>query len=220
MDRLTSSESPNPSQLEKLEFLNGVVQETMRIHASGMSSLAADIFALTRHNIVGINTRTALKDTSLPTGSGPTGTSPVAIPAGKVVSRKNLLIPFPILFEFYIESHVKEVMGLDSMHRRTEIFGSGPNDFRPHRWDNKWKPDSWTFLPSNRGTRTCLGKNLALMEVKFVLCRLLQAFSSIEMVEKVGDSVLVVNAQTRRKIQTKIAFNTKPAEAVWLRFRK
>jgi hypothetical protein len=40
------------------------------------------------------------------------------------------------------------------------------------------------------------------------------------MVEKVGDSVIVVDAQTRKKIQTKMAFNTKPAEVVWLRFRR
>jgi len=30
-----SSDPPSPNQLEGMEFLNGVVQETMRVHASG-----------------------------------------------------------------------------------------------------------------------------------------------------------------------------------------
>jgi cytochrome P450 len=111
-------------------------------------------------------------------------------------------------------------MALDSVHRRSDTYGSDANDFNPHRWDNGWKPDTWTFYPFNRGTRVCLGKNLAVMEVKFVLCRLVQAFSSIELVEKVNDKVVVVDAEQREKIKTKMAFNTKPAEVVWLQFRK
>jgi hypothetical protein len=56
------------------------------------------------------------------------------------------------------------------------------------------------------------------MEVKFVLCRLVQAFGSIEMVETIGDKVIVVDAGAKEKMKTKMAFNTKPAEVVWLRF--
>lgn len=111
-------------------------------------------------------------------------------------------------------------MGLDSLHRRTDLFGSDAGVFNPHRWDNNWKPDPWTFFPFNRGARICLGKNLALMEVKFVLCRLLQAFSNIEMVEKIGGDRVFKNVEEGKKMKTKMAFNTKPAEAVWLRFRK
>jgi hypothetical protein len=59
---------------------------------------------------------------------------------------------------------------------------------------------------------------LAVMEVKFVLYRLIQAFSNIEMVEKVGEEVVVVKAEEREKMRTKMAFNTKPADVVWLRF--
>jgi hypothetical protein len=66
----------------------------------------------------------------------------------------------------------------------------------------------------------CLGKNLTVMEVRFVLCRLIQAFSRIEMVEKVGEDVVVVKAEKREKMRTKMAFNTKPADVVWLRFKK
>lgn len=51
-----------------------------------------------------------------------------------------------------------------------------------------------------------------------MLCRLVQAFSSIELVEKVGEEVVVVNAEKAETMKTKMAFNTKPAEIVWLRF--
>ncbi|KAF2108102.1 cytochrome P450 [Lophiotrema nucula] len=175
-----SAKPPNPSQLGKMTLLNGVVQETMRLHSS-----------------VGMNSRTALKDTTLPTGGGSKGTSPVGILAGTIV-----------------------VMGLDSVHRRPDLFGPDAHVFDPHRWDNKWKPDPWTYYPFNRGARICLGKSLALMEVKFVLCRLLQAFNNIEWVKKVGEEVVVVDVKKEEGIQTKMAFNTKPAEIVWLRFRK
>lgn len=111
-------------------------------------------------------------------------------------------------------------MGLDSVHHRTEIYGSDANEFNPYRWDNSWKPGTWTFYPFNRGPRICLGKNLAVMEVKFVLCRLVQAFSSIDMVDKVGQKVVVVDTESRKMVRTKVAFNTKPAEVVWLRFTK
>lgn len=55
------------------------------------------------------------------------------------------------------------------------------------------------------------------MEVKFVLCRLVQAFSRIEMVAEVDGKVVVVDAK-KKEMKTKMAFNTKPAETVWLRF--
>ena len=62
-----------------------------------------------------------------------------------------------------------------------------------------------------------MGKGLAVMEVKFVLCRLVQAFSRIEMVAEVDGKVVVVDAK-KKGMKTKMAFNTKPAETVWLRF--
>lgn len=174
------SNAPSPAQLESLDLLNSVVLETMRLHTS-----------------VGINIRTALKDTSLPTGGGPAGTAPVGIPAGTSV-----------------------IMGLDSVHRRTDIYGADANKFQPNRWSGNRKPDTWSYFPFNRGTRSCLGKNMAIMEVKYALCRLLQAFSSIELLEKVGDGFSKVDLEKCPPMKTKMAFNTKPAEIVWLRFKR
>lgn len=109
------------------------------------------------------------------------------------------------------------VTAFDSAHRRPEFWGPDANDFVPARWSKNWRPDPWHFYPFNRGTRICLGKGLAVMEVKFVLCRLVQAFSRIEMVAEVDGKVVVVDAK-KKEMKTKMAFNTKPAETVWLRF--
>jgi hypothetical protein len=83
---------PSPSHLERLGLLNGIVQETMRVHSSGMtSSLEAARSSLTPYNIVGLNTRTALKDCSLPTGGGLTGTSPIGILVGTTLGKSSSL---------------------------------------------------------------------------------------------------------------------------------
>ncbi|KAF2651293.1 cytochrome P450 [Lophiostoma macrostomum CBS 122681] len=171
------SDPPTPTQLEEMQLLNGVVKETLRIHTS-----------------VGINSRTALKDTTLPTGGGPPGKSPVAVLRGTPI-----------------------IMGFDSVHHRTDLFGADASIYNPHRWDRNWKPNTWTYLPFNRGMRPCLGKSLSLMEVKFVLCRLLQGFSTIDLMEKSGANWVPATDKTP-PLQTKMAFNTKPAEIVWLRF--
>lgn len=90
LGRIGHIDPPSPSQLEKLVFLNGIVQETMRVHSSGMaSSLDAARFSLISYNIVGLNTRTALKDCSLPTGGGLTGTSPIGILAGTTLGKSS-----------------------------------------------------------------------------------------------------------------------------------
>jgi hypothetical protein len=88
--RVGPSEPPSSSQLEGLGFLNGVVQETMRVHASGMVTAedTEDCFT-NRCMTVGLNTRTALKDCSLPTGGGPNGTSLVGILAGTAVGKSS-----------------------------------------------------------------------------------------------------------------------------------
>jgi hypothetical protein len=86
---------PSPSHLERLGLLNRIVQETMRVHSSGMtSSLEAARSSLTPYNIVGLNTRTALKDCSLPTGGGLTGTSPIDILAGTTPGKSSSLSVF------------------------------------------------------------------------------------------------------------------------------
>lgn len=180
LSQAVGTSAPSAAALDGLDLLNSVALETMRLHTS-----------------VGINVRSALKDTSLPTGGGPAGTSPVGILAGTTV-----------------------IMGLDSVHRRIDIYGPDADEYKPHRWDAGRRPETWAYYPFNRGPRSCLGKNMALMVVKFALCRLLQEFGKIELMEGMGMDSAVIDATTAPRIKTKMAFNTKPASIVWLRFKR
>lgn len=54
-----------------------------------------------------------------------------------------------------------------------------PGQFKPERWIN---PDDVTvtmkelFMPFSKGTRACLGKNLAIIELKLIVAHLTRRF--------------------------------------------
>lgn len=90
---------------------------------------------------VPVNTRTALKTTTLPTGGGPDGLSPVLIRRGENVA--------------YL---------IYAMHRRKDLYGDDAEEFRPERWEDQSLPlyndattSTWGYLPFNGGPRVCLG---------------------------------------------------------------
>lgn len=86
-----------------------------------------------------VNIRVALKTTFLPSGGGPTGTSPVLIRRGTGVG--------------YSVYH---------MHRMTSLYGPNANEFHPERWENTdlEKKVGWGFMPFHGGPRICLGSKL------------------------------------------------------------
>ena len=94
---------------------------------------------------VPVNSRSALKTTTLPTGGGPDGTSPVLVRKGEAVG-----------YCVY------------AMHRRKDIYGEDADSFRPSRWDpdNKEGPNlkgvGWGYLPFNGGPRVCPGRKSIL----------------------------------------------------------
>lgn len=104
---------------------------------------------------VPINSRQAVRDTTLPRGGGVDGLSPVYIKKGQEVN-------------YFV--HV--------MHRRKDIWGEDAAEFRPERWEGKRV--GWEFLPFNGGPRICLGQQFALTEAGYVIVRMLQRFESIE----------------------------------------
>jgi hypothetical protein len=92
---------------------------------------------------VPVNFRFATRTTVLPRGEGQDGCSPVL-----------LRCSMDIAYSVY------------HMHRRKDLHGEDANTFRPERWEQSQLADvKMGYLPFNTGPRTCLGKDLALMEL-------------------------------------------------------
>ncbi|KAL3469692.1 hypothetical protein BJX99DRAFT_251778 [Aspergillus californicus] len=66
------------------------------------------------------------------------------------------------------------------MHRREEIFGSDVDEFNPDRWlqapEEKLKTMNGTMLQFGAGSRTCIGKNISLMEIYKLIPSFLRRF--------------------------------------------
>ncbi|TDZ23240.1 Cytochrome P450 monooxygenase alt2 [Colletotrichum orbiculare MAFF 240422] len=115
--------------------------------------------ALRMHSVVPFNSRRALKDTTLPTGGGPDGISPIFVPKGTEVN---------------FSTHV--------LHRRKDLWGDDADEFVPERWEKKRGVASaaWHFVPFNGGPRICIGQQLALTEAGYVIVRMLQRYETVE----------------------------------------
>jgi cytochrome P450 len=74
--------------------------------------------------------------TTLPTGGGEDGKSPILVRRGEAVG-----------YCVY------------AMHRRKDIYGPDADEFRPERWEEPGMKDiGWAYLPFNGGPRICLGR--------------------------------------------------------------
>jgi cytochrome P450 len=66
-----------------------------------------------------------------------------------------------------------------SIHRDVRYFHT-PDAFLPERWLSKGAPtgehNTAAFMPFSYGPTICAGKNLALLEMRMLLCWLLQRF--------------------------------------------
>ncbi|OOQ84751.1 Cytochrome P450 52A13 [Penicillium brasilianum] len=134
----SSSNTITFESLKSCSYLQHVLSEVLRLHP-----------------VVPENGRRAVRNTTLPRGGGPDGTSPIYIRAGEDVG---------------YNVHV--------MHRRKDIWGDDANQFRPERWTGR-KP-GWEYLPFNGGPRICLGQQFALTEAGYVVVRMLQRFDKVE----------------------------------------
>lgn len=125
-------------KLKGCRYLQHVLNETLRLHS-----------------IVAFNSRMVVRDTTLPTGGGPGGGSPIFVPAGSEVN---------------FSTHV--------MHRRKDLWGDDADQFVPERWETT-KP-GWSYAPFNGGPRICIGQQFALTEAGYTIVRLLQRYDAVE----------------------------------------
>ena len=174
--------------LQQMNYLHNVLRESAWLHWLCVHQSLYACLALRLYPSVPLNTRTAVRNTSLPTGGGPDRQSPVFIPAGTAVA-----------FCPYV------------MHRRLDLFGPDAEDFRPERWQEDAFP-AQQYIPFNSGPRTCLGseclcscvkqhqlicistENFAMTLASYAVIHLLREFPNITPAkaspsEKIGDEV-------------------------------
>lgn len=154
----------NFERLKSLKYLQCVMNETFRLNPS-----------------IGIITRVALCDTTLPTGGGYSGASPIYVRRGDVLS-----------------------INLYVLHRRTDLYGDNADKFSPQRWEHL-RPKPWSYLPFGGGPRVCPGQQLALAEVAYTLVKFLQMFKGIENRDPTLEFVEQYKISTESKNGAKVA---------------
>lgn len=118
---------------------------------------------------VPINGRFSINDTILPAGGGDSGESPVFVPKGTLIAFSTF-----------------------AAQRSTASYGDDANAFRIDRWRDDIKERrmiDWTYHPFIGGPRKCLGERFAILQAKYLTCRLLQHFDSIVAVDKDGREI-------------------------------
>ncbi|TFB01918.1 Cytochrome P450 52A12 [Trichoderma ghanense] len=141
LDEFGTYSSPKEITFEKMkgcQYLQWCLNECLRLYPA-----------------VPMNVRTAQVDTTLPTGGGLDGQSPIFVPKGQDVG-----------------------YSVHLMHRRKDIWGPDAEIFKPERWLTR-RP-GWDYLPFNGGPRICIGQQFALTEVGYVVIRLMQRIDSID----------------------------------------
>lgn len=74
-------------------------------------------------------------------------------------------------------------------HRNQDVWGVDADDYRPERWldspEDKLRQMNALFMPFGLGSRTCIGKNISLLEISKVVPQLLRKFD-ISAVNRTG----------------------------------
>jgi cytochrome P450 len=148
--------------------------------------------ALRLNPVVPIDSRNALVDTTLPTGGGPDGRSPVLVRKGQQV-----------IYSVYV------------MHRRKDLWGPDADEFKPERWEGR--RSGFEYLPFNGGPRICIGQQFALTEAGYVMVRLLQRFSEIQ---GVGNTWLPIEQGGYGEVRQRLTLTSCPADGVKIRLRE
>ncbi|KAF2826436.1 cytochrome P450 [Ophiobolus disseminans] len=141
----TQLEPLNYELLNSCKYLTHVLKETHRLTP-----------------IVTLNQRHCLTTATLPTGGGPTRTTPLLIPRGSNID-----------------------INYRAMMRDPDFWGPDANVFVLERWDTI-RP-GWEYTPFGGGPRSCPGRRLVFTECAYMLVRLLRAFGGSECRDGVGE---------------------------------
>jgi cytochrome P450 len=163
------------SGLKNTAYLQWVLNETLRLFP-----------------LVPFNSRRAMKDTTLPTGGGPDGLSPVYVRAGQQVD-----------------------YSVAAIHWRVDLWGPDADEFKPERWDGRRA--GWEYLPFNGGPRICIGQQFALTEAGYAVVRLLQRFDKLD---GRGNSWEPVEKGGYGFVRQAVTLTSCPADGVKLRLRE
>nr|BAL05190.1 cytochrome P450 [Phanerodontia chrysosporium] len=93
--------------------------------------------------------------------------------------------------DFYVPAGTRCMYSVFVMHRRKDLWGPDADKFDPDRFLDErlgkyLTPNPFIFLPFNAGPRICLGQQFAYNETSFMLIRLLQRVSKIELYPEVS----------------------------------
>lgn len=115
---LVPRQSLNFENMKNCKYMQYVINETLRLYPAGPSIQ-----------------RVAVRDTVLPRGGRPDGSSPIAVPKNSTVQ-----------------------LGIYLAHRHKDIWGENADEFVPERWEGRKK--GYDFIPFIAGRQICLGRGL------------------------------------------------------------
>jgi len=103
----------------------------------------------------------------------------------------------------------------------TALYGPDASSFNMERWKDrtvKERLGDWSYHPFIGGPRKCLGERFALEQAKYMTCRFLQYFDSIEAMQAGGKMpVKLSGGSWVQDVKYHVGLTMSPDEGVWLR---
>ncbi|KAI5468140.1 cytochrome P450 [Mariannaea sp. PMI_226] len=66
-----------------------------------------------------------------------------------------------------------------TIHHSKEIWGSDADEFRPERWENVTEEQKVAFIPFSHGPRSCVGRNVAEMQMRLIAATWIKRYGVI-----------------------------------------
>ncbi|KAI0344275.1 cytochrom P450 [Trametopsis cervina] len=104
----------------------------------------------------------------------------------------------------FVQGGTRMLYSVFIMHRRKDLWGPDALEFDPDRFLDEraakyLTPNPFIFLPFNAGPRICLGQQFAYNEISFMLIRLLQQVTDIDLVQEVHPEAVPAPGRSESK---------------------